>query len=147
MRKTKEMRKLECVLTDANRLNYSKELSETIQDKARHEDSLKSFTIQAKAEIQGCQEKINLLASKLSTGKEYREVEVEIVYNWQDGKRYYTRTDTGAIVDFETIPPEDMQEWIDLHETEKKTTEGVNGSPLAIEDRSQECQQPGPMPE
>jgi hypothetical protein len=135
MRKTKEVRKLECILTDSEKLNYSKELSDAIHEKSHYEDSLKSYSTQAKAEIQLCQEKINLLASKISTGKEFREVECVIVYNWTDGKRYYHRPDTGAIIDFETIPAEDLQEHIDLKEKEGTEQEPQDNAPRALEDK------------
>jgi hypothetical protein len=74
------------------------------------EDSLKSFSAQSKAEIQGAQEKINLLAAKLSTGKEYRNVICDVVYNWDNGTRTYVRTDTGEIAGDDIIPESDLQE-------------------------------------
>lgn len=66
---------LECILTDPEKLTYSKEMAEAVGLRARSEDSLKSFSTQIKAQIAGHDAKINLLAEKLSTGREYREVE------------------------------------------------------------------------
>lgn len=79
MRKKNETFTLECILTDPEKLQYSKQMSEAVSTKARQEENLKSVRTQIKAEITACEEKINSLADKINTGKEYRPVECEII--------------------------------------------------------------------
>lgn len=110
MRRTKENLHLECILTDKEKLAYSKELSEKITAKARAEESLKSFQTQKKAEIAGCEATINLLADRINTGREFRLVECEIKYDFKEKIRTCTRTDTGEVVRETPIPEEEMQE-------------------------------------
>lgn len=110
MRKTKEEMHLECILNDPEKLQYSKELSETVTLKTQAEENLKSFQTQKKAEITGCDAKINLLANKINTGKEYRDVECEITYDFAKKEKTWCRLDTGEIVKIRQIPEEEMQE-------------------------------------
>jgi len=110
MRPTSQELELECILTDKERLQYSKGLSETISAKARAEESLKSFQTQKKAEITGFEAKINLLADKLNTGREFRLVECKIKYDFKKREKNWVRKDTGEIVRIARIHEEEMQE-------------------------------------
>lgn len=110
MRQEKDILHLECVLTDKEKLAYSKELSEAVSKKTRAEESLKSFQTQMRAEITGNEAKINLLAEKLNTGKEYREIDCEINYDFEKKEKTWVRLDTGEIVKTRAIPEEEMQE-------------------------------------
>ena len=110
MRKTKEELHLECILTDQEKLNYSKQLSESVSKKTRSEEHLKSFQTQSRAEITACDATINLLAEKLNTGKEYRGVECEIEYNFETKERVWRRKDTGEIARQDIIPEKELQE-------------------------------------
>lgn len=110
MRVTTQKLELECVLTDKERLKYSKELSESISSKARAEESLKSFQTQKKAEVVKLEADINMLADKLNTGREFRLVECETKYNFKKKEKSWVRKDTGEIVRIARIAEEEMQE-------------------------------------
>ena len=110
MRKENEDLHLECILTDQEKLDYSKELAENISKKARSEESLKSFQTQMKAEIASCDAKINLMAEKLNTGKEYRMVDCKIEYRFKTNTKIWTRLDTMETLKECAIPAEEMQE-------------------------------------
>ena len=110
MRKTKENLHLECILTDSEKLDYSKTLSENVSKRARAEEHLKSFQTQIRAEITACDATINMLAEKLNTGKEYRMVECEIKYDFEKKERTWTRKDTGEIAQQDIIPEKELQE-------------------------------------
>lgn len=114
MRLTKENLMLECILTDKERLDYSKVLSEKISEGQRLNDNLKSVQTQIKAEIVACEGIINSIADKLNTGKEYRSVECEIKYDFKKKTRKWIRKDTGKIVKEGIIPDEEMQEEIEV---------------------------------
>jgi hypothetical protein len=110
MRKTKDNLVLECVLTDKEKLDYSKTLSEKITEKQRLEESLKSVQTQMKADITSCEGTINSIADKINTGKEYRHVECEIKYDFKKGMKRWIRIDTGKEAKVETIREDELQE-------------------------------------
>ena len=97
MRRTTEELELECVLTDEEKLRYSKELSEAISAKARAEESLKSFQTQKKAEIAKAEATINMLAEKINTGHEFRPVECEIKWDFKKKEKSWVRKDTSEV--------------------------------------------------
>ena len=101
---------LECILNDTEKLAYSKDLGENITLKTRSEESLKSFQTQKKAEIAGHEAKINLLADKINTGREYREVECKIEFDWDEKVKSWVRKDTGANVKTERMSDEEISE-------------------------------------
>ncbi len=109
-----ETQHLECILTDTEKLIYSKELSEKISNKSRTEDNLKSFSSQAKAEIAGFDARINLLAEKLNTGKEYRPIQVEVMWNYTKGEKTWVRLDTKQIIKTDIIPTDELQQELEL---------------------------------
>lgn len=110
MRKTKENLHLECVLTDQEKLDYSKQLSENVSKKTRAEEHLKSFQTQIRAEITACDATINMLAEKLNTGKEYRMIECKIEYDFEKKEKVWIRKDTGEIAQQDIIDEKELQE-------------------------------------
>jgi hypothetical protein len=110
MRKTKEILQLECILTDQEKLTYSKQLSENVSKKTRQEEHLKSYQTQVKADIALCDAIINSLAEKLNMGKEYRPVECEVKYDFKKKERVWVRRDTGEIAKQDIIPEKELQE-------------------------------------
>jgi hypothetical protein len=117
MRPTKDTLSLECILTDSERLAYSKSLAENISEKTKSENRLKSFSAQAKAEIAGHDADISLLCEKINTGREYRDVLCNIVYDWEKKTKQWIRTDMPDVVARETkISADELQEHLDLQE-------------------------------
>jgi hypothetical protein len=114
MRKEKDLLNLECVLTDSERLAYSKELADSIGKKHRSEDGLKSFMAQAKAEISGFDASINLLSEKLSTGREYRKVECRVEWNFERKTKRWTRVDTFEVCKEDLMSEKECQEEMDI---------------------------------
>ena len=113
-RRTKETLTVECVLTDEEKLKYSKELSENISRKQRSEDSLKSFSTQVKSEIASCDAKINAFADKLNSGREYRSVECLVKYDFDKKEKVWIRSDTGEIAKTDIIFEKELQEEVAL---------------------------------
>jgi hypothetical protein len=105
---------LECQLTDKEKLGYSKELGEALSKKNRAEDSLKSFQTQAKSDIAGLEAKINSLADKINTGREYRSVECEVIMDFEKKEKIWTRKDTGEIAKTDIISEHELQEEIEI---------------------------------
>jgi hypothetical protein len=120
MRKTKEKINLECILTDPEKLAYSKQLAENLSKKQRAEDTLKSFNTQKKAEIAGLDAEINLKVDKINSGREYRDVECTIFWDWDRKVKVWTRTDTGDVCKEDIISEHELQEECELQEEEQK---------------------------
>lgn len=119
MRLTKETRTLECILTDAEKLKYGAEMAELHYKKSRAEDQLKSIQSAIKADIAAHEAKINDLSQKISTGREYREVQCAIVYDWDRKVKSSIRNDTGEIAHEDIIPDRELQEEMDLRKLEE----------------------------
>jgi hypothetical protein len=113
-RKTQVTKRLECILTTEERITVSKELAEQITARAGHEAALKSFSTQKKAEMAVCDETIGLLVLKVSSGKEYRGVECNIIYAPDKCEKLTFRTDTGELVETEVMTAEELQEEMPL---------------------------------
>jgi len=120
MRIKKEKLVLPCILTDAEKLEFSRSLTLHISDKKKCEDNLKSMASQIKAEIQAHEGNINSYAEKISTGREYREIFCEIVYDFSNRTKSWVRTDTGEVVKAGTISEEELQENIPLYPDDSK---------------------------
>ena len=110
MRLKKEILSLECILTDSEKLKYSKSLAENICALQRKEDDLKAFSAQAKAEISGHQASVNLLSEKINRGREYRSVECSITYDFEAKEKSWIRSDTGEIARTDIITESELQE-------------------------------------
>jgi len=123
MRKTKEKLNLECVLTDQEKLAYSKQLAENLSKKQRAEDTLKSFNTQKKAEIAGLDAEINLKVDKINSGREYRDVECTIFWDWDRKVKVWTRTDTGEVAHEDIISEHELQEEADLQAKKQEKPE------------------------
>lgn len=130
MRKSKDKLDLECVLTDGEMLTYSKKRSEHLQNKNRVEYEVKSAVATGKAKIAEHDDAINEIADKLRTGKERRQVECKIVYDWDKKTREWIREDTGECAQNDIIPEDDLQEHFKMMDTEE-----LSKSASAAEDR------------
>jgi len=123
MRKTKEKLTLECILTDQEKLVYSKQLAENLSKKQRAEDTLKSFKTQKTAEITGLDAEINLKVDKINSGREYRDVECAIFWDWDRKVKVWTRTDTGEVAKEDIIEEHEWQEEAELQAEKQEKPE------------------------
>jgi len=118
LRQTKATLNLDCVLTDTEKLAYSKTLAEHISQRQRAADGLKSYSTQAKAEIEGHNGNMNLLSEKLNTGREYRLVECAVEYDWESNTKRYRRSDNFDVARESAITEEEKQEQLKFEEKE-----------------------------
>jgi len=109
--------RLEVVITDQKLLEYSRELTEHIREKAQAEDTLKSFKSQMKSEIDSHIAQINLLSGKIQSGKEFEQVDIEIYFDYNTRIKTYTRKDTGQVYKTESIRQDELQLHLDLEDT------------------------------
>ncbi len=120
-RKIKEVLTLECFLSIDEKLRYSERLSNYLSDKEREEDSLKALKSQAKSKIDEIDAGIREISDKIRTGKESREIGCEIIYNFEKGIKSWVRTDTGEFVKDDVITARELQENINLNQTEEES--------------------------
>ena len=126
----KQTQRLECILTDTEKLDYAKTMTETLENKKAAEDTLKSFKSQMKSEIDAHIAQINMLMGKISSGKEYRPVDIEIYFDYNTRIKTYIRTDTEQVYKTESIRQDELQLHLDLEEIRisKETAKPVDNT-------------------
>lgn len=94
----KETMRLPVLLTDAERLEFADMLAEANQRVDEAEHNKKSMMKQMQAEIDQAvarRERINdIVASKT----EYREIDVEVKHDYENGRVLHTRVDSGEVI-------------------------------------------------
>jgi len=108
--KSADKQYLECILTDDELIERSRSLAKANQDladvEARKKDVMADFTAQQKKH----EANIGVLSRKVSTGKEYRDVECEWSINFTSGFKALIRKDTREIIKTEPVTSKDRQE-------------------------------------
>lgn len=105
---------VEIELTDEDRLKYSKELAEFINKKQLAEKQLKSFSSQKKAEIALAEEHISLYSEKINTGREYRDIECTVEYDWSKRVKKYISVSSEECMREDIISQADLQQHLDV---------------------------------
>lgn len=111
---------LECILTDAEAKTYSGELARLTQSQAELEDRKKEITSDFKSRIDACIAKTRVIARKVSSGKEMRDVEVRWDFDFAANCKYLVRLDTYQVIDTKPLNDKERQLCLDL---EKQTNE------------------------
>lgn len=119
MRPMKETLTLPCILTDAEKIEYGLQQSIALQSKEQAEDKKKEFDSQIKADIEKHDARAREIGHKLTSGKEYRQVECDILYDFEQKNRIWIRKDNGEEAKKDIIPEEMLQEEMAI-EAEKK---------------------------
>jgi hypothetical protein len=76
----------------------------------------KEFDSQIKADIEKFDARAHEIKAKLLSGKEFRSVECDIVYDWEKKQRAWIRKDTGEVAHEDIIPEEMFQEELESQE-------------------------------
>jgi len=109
-RPSKETLEIECVLTKDEKLAYSEKLAHANQNLYSLENKKKAYNTQIKAEMEKSEAEVAYLSQAIGSGKEYREIECRIEYDWDDNKMFWIRIDTGEPVKDARIPDDLRQE-------------------------------------
>ena len=120
MRPVKEMLTLPCMLTNDEKIVYGLEQAESLQKMEEAENKKKEFDAQIKADIEKHEAKAHEIGHKLTSGKEYREVECTIKYDFKEKVRVWIRKDNGEEAKQDIIPEEMLQEEMDLQAKKKE---------------------------
>jgi hypothetical protein len=120
MRPTEDTLTLPCILNDQEKIEYGLQQAEALQKMEEAENKKKEFDSQIKADIEKYEARAHEIGHKLTSGKEYREVECEIVYDFKNKTRAWIRKDTKEEAKNDIIPEEMLQEEIPLDSDKKK---------------------------
>ena len=91
---------LECDLTEEELLTYGHENANQIRQRSNLEAEKRAYNSRIKSEIDASTEQIEKLSDKISTRKEYREVECKVIEDYNDFTLKVVRLDTHeAILD------------------------------------------------
>ena len=124
------MELLECVLTEKELLEYGQQLSRRNNEVTRLESQKKATVSEFTAKVDAAKAEINVLSEKVSTGREWRKVEVEVQFNYPvAGKKRIVRLDTKELVSECNMTADELQDLFiekerkDKEEAEKKQSE------------------------
>jgi hypothetical protein len=121
MRPAKEVMMLPCQLNDKEKIEYGLKQAEALQKMEEAENKKKEFDSQIKADIEKYEAAAHEIGHKLTSGKEYRDVECVIDYDFKEKTRTWNRKDTGEEVKQDIIPEEMLQEELAFGQKAKKT--------------------------
>lgn len=124
-RQTKVTRTLECIIEDDKYIEYSKELAGYNKKMLRLDNEKKSYNKQIGYEISKVEASIQELSDKVGTGKEMRDIDCEVKYDWDKGEKTIIRLDLNEIVTTDIITETEKQMEIELTEKENKDKENV----------------------
>jgi hypothetical protein len=126
----RETRPLPVDLTEKEIALRGRECGEKMRERAALEATFEVAKKEHKADIEALDETITDLGRALATGQEIRDVECEVVINWDADCVETLRTDTGEVVAQRPIRPEERQRTFQLR-TGKKAKEAADASPPA----------------
>ena len=133
---TKERRELPCTLNNEQLADLSSTLAAKTMEIAELEERKKSVAADYKAKIDQMAGANNVIAWKVNSKMELREVECEWMFDWENSKKTLYRTDTGEKVSEDFIKAHESQRHFD---DLKEAGEPVVGEPVMEE-------QPAPLP-
>ncbi len=115
----KEYRDLSCKLTGEELRNYSDTLAAKTAERSELEDAKKQASSNYKARIDAIEAENNLLARKIQTRSENRQVECAWEFDWEDGIAHLRRNDTWELVDKKKITDFDRQQFFVIPQEEE----------------------------
>ena len=111
----KEM--LPCKLTNDERLSRADDLANAVQSVDQIKQEKKSLVRQIDARLSAAESKRDELSDVVASGREYREVIVEQIFDYEAGKVREVRRDTGEKIAERDLTDEEKQGSL-LEETE-----------------------------
>lgn len=100
---------LPCKLTQPELLAAGKKLADAMRRVAEAEARLETFKKQVQAEITAAEGEGNIARELVASEREYRNVDVEIRFDFSEGRKTIVRTDSGEVVREAAITDEERQ--------------------------------------
>jgi len=130
-RPTRSVETIPCKLTVKEIIAKSQEQQSHLAKINELEKEAKGMAKYYKGEIEKAEKSVIFLSDQISTGREYREVECSITYDFDSKKeKVYRRVDTGETVRVVPISEFELQEELNFRaeeEAEGNTDEDPNG--------------------
>lgn len=104
------------LLSISELLEISKELARANQELARVSNQKKETMASFAASQKIAEAIIENLSLKISTGKEYRDVDCSVTFDQKLMKKFITRMDTGEVVETTKLTTADLQEELEFYE-------------------------------
>lgn len=105
---------LKCLLSEKEIKDAGAALARSYSEITDLEEQKKSVTSDFKAKIDGATAQASILARKIQNGYDFRDVECEEVWDYDDKVVELIRLDTGETVKSRKITPEELQRKLDL---------------------------------
>lgn len=109
----KGTRVLRCKLTNDERLAMSNQIADAVLTGTRLEDDLNSVKKQFQAKIQEQASKVAAKSEVIRSGFELRQVETEVVLDYESGRATEVRKDTGEVIEDRELLPDELQMLLD----------------------------------
>ena len=150
---------LSCELNQVEWQSRSQEMADAQEHFERERQRKKDMTKQLNADVAQAEAQVSKLANVVQTHREFREVTVEIKYDYDLGKVIKTRTDTGEVISEREITDQERQADLDLFndandvieesraaERKEEETEATDGEPEEQDDDDDEDLSEGDLP-
>ncbi len=125
----KEMELLECTLTEKELLEYGQQLSRRNNEVTRLESQKKATVSEYTAKVDAAKAEINSLSEKVSTGREFRKVEIRTEFNTPiNGQKTIIRNDINEIYKVTNMTADEIQDLIIDGERRKKEEEDAKAA-------------------
>lgn len=102
-------RTLKCLLTEDESREMGGELAQRYSEITDLEDQKKAVTSDFKSRIDAASAEASRIARMISNGYEFREVECEVVQDYEMGEVLIVRLDTGETIERRRMTPEERQ--------------------------------------
>ena len=116
---------LPCDLTRDEVATYSELLAKTTSEQAEIEGEKKEVMSDFAAKLNKCVADGRVLARKITTKKEDRQVECDLDFDYARGQVYTVRTDTGVTIDQRKLTDDERQEKLDFDQEQGKLEEEI----------------------
>jgi hypothetical protein len=114
--KTKEY--LKCPLTEAEMKAQAEKMAQNLSQIAQYEADLKSIKKQIESDIARCQAELGSAVEKYRSGFEMRNIDCEIIKNFETNTVSIKRLDTGETIRERAMTAEERQLALDLQKKE-----------------------------
>ena len=112
-----------CDLTTEEINTYSQELASITTEQSEIEGEKKEIMSTFTARLNKCIADGRVLARKITTRKEDRQVECDLDFDYAKGMVYTIRTDTGVTIGQRKLTDDERQQWLDLDAEEGRRQE------------------------
>jgi hypothetical protein len=119
MNKDTFKKELNCKLTEEEVVEYGSQLARLTTEAQELRETKKNIASEYNNRISSKESMARVLAKRVATGEEMREVDCHYLYNWTDGERTAFRNDTGEEMFTDVIPEHEKQQKLDLDDREE----------------------------